>query len=1169
MSTYIQTQAHPPPAALGRKNSFFGAIKNIVTAPLSWFGGSEEDFDDGDARGKRRRLPIASEQTRDDSDSDSEQRTKRMRMGSPNRDKQPYLDPPRSAFRQHHRTSEDVRIQNHRHVSPSPRKALRVPTTTPRNRRTMSPYPSGSQLKAQPSVRTMSLDPPSGLGYFGSPARLQPVPTMQDLTEEKDAMSISREPSMSNLRMRTSVTPQPSGSDFGPVIPPRRERDPTEPPPLTTLMSNPMFVKPPPGLQKSSTAEMTRQATLGSLLDSQRKQTRSPVRRGSVLFGTGSMTDISAPHLWPINPAEKALHELEVYKTPLLPSRLKGAPIPDTFISKKSRPITLMHDRDRERKKGKGKNKMKDRDGVNGTKPYAGEGGMKKWLARRRREEEAVRAYEEADREKDKERAMEEDESAELRLKAQCKKQMEVAALPKAPAFEPKLSTTREMSSLRVGRSRMRNHIERPSAKRTNKFSAAFEDDEDVMDDERAALEEAAKKVPVFEIPAGFTFAKETSIPHDATGTKEPPISALPFSLSKPIAPAAKPVSAPEPSAAPAPAVPTISFVPPTPQPPKSEERTEAAPVTATLSTSASNIPNFFSNTAAYTKPLAVTTLSGSFGAPPPVLAPTPALAQVPEAPKVTEASTSLFGTPITALQVPGTPSAVPVANSMFGAAPVSASTSIFGPSSTSTGTSFGVLAPPKAAPAAIEVTPVASPVISPPPAHASTPAPSSSPSLFSASTAPAEVAPANEAPKPAEQEASKPPSLFPSHPSLDSLSGNERRRPAMTEPSKSAFSFGGPAPSTTLAPVPAPVIEAPKPFFGKQDTTSAAGFSFGPRPSTAPAEEKPTSVLPPFSFASASPAPAEKKPFTFGTPSPAPPTATAKPFSFGHANAGSNTADTSKPFNFGQSAPAPAPARPATPPKVDQEISMDESPSRDMNTNGKAPERLTLDFSSFSGASSTPAGSTLFAQSPATATGPGFGFNTASANPFAKPEDKEKPGMAFGSGSFGQPSGSGFGFGQGATETPAPASAAPFSFSQAASPNVAPTPGFGFSQTASNAFGQQQSTSSAPSSPSAFNRPGTSFSFGTPASTQPAAPSFAFGGSQPASPATSAGGLPQPSGGGFAFGQSGAAPAATPNSFAPTTASSGGGALFTIGAAPQPDGRQIKKLPRRGVGRR
>ncbi|KAG2149306.1 hypothetical protein DEU56DRAFT_752938 [Suillus clintonianus] len=1185
MSTYTQTQARPPPAALGRKNSFFGAIKNIVTAPLSWFGGSEEDFGDSDDRGKRRRLPIASEQIRDDEDSGSEQRTKRMRMGSPNRDKQPYLDPPRSAFRQHHKASDGTRIQNQRHVSPSSRKTLRVPTSTPRNRRTMSPYPSGSQLKAQPSVRTMSLDPPSGLGYSGSPARLQPAPTMLDLTEEKDAMSISREPSMSNLRMRTSVTPQPSGSDFGPVIPPRRERDQTEPPPLTALMSNPMFVKPPPGLQKSSTAEMARQATLGSLLDSQRQQTHSPARRGSVLFGTGSMTDISAPHLWPINPAEKALHELEVYKTPLLPSRLKGAPIPDTFIPKKNRPITLMHDRDRERKKGKGKNKMKDRDGVNGTKPYAGEGGMKKWLARRKWEEEAVRAHEDADRETEKERAMEEDESAEAeaqRVREQQKKaqveearrkmQMEVPAVPKAPAFEPKLSATREMSSLRVGRSRVRNHIERPSAKRTNRFSAAFEDDEDVMDDDRVALEEAAKKAPVFEIPPGFTFAKETPIPHDVTGAKEPPIT--------------KPVSALEPSTAPAPVVPTISFVPSTPQAPKSEARTEPAPITAALPTTASSIPNFFANTAAYTKPLAVTTHSGSFGAPP-VLAPTSAPAQVSEALKVAEASASLFGTPVTVPQVSATPSAAPAASHTFGAAPASASTSIFGPSSTSTGTAFGAPAP-KATPAAIEVTPVTSPVPSPAPPYASTPALSSSPFSFGAPPAPAEPAPANEAPKPAENEGSKPSSHFgaapfsfgtlavsapAAEPSKPAFSfGEPASTPALTEPSKSAFSFGGPAPSTSPAPAPAPavVIEVPKPFFGTQGTTTATGFPFNARPSTAPAEEKSTSVPTSFSFASASPAPAEKKSFTFGAPSPAPPTATATLFSFGHANAGSNAADTSKSFNFGQPAPAPVPARAATPPKADQEISMDESPSRDMNTNGKAPERPTLDFSSFTGASSTPAGSTLFAQSPATATGPGFGFGTASANPFAKPEDKDKPGMAFGSG-FGQPSGgSSFGFGQSAPETTAPSSAAPFAFTQAASPSVAPTPGFGFGQTASNAFGQQQSTSSAPSSPSTFNRPATSFSFGTPASAQPAAPSFAFGGSQPASPATPAGGLPQPSGGAFAFGQSsGAAPAATPNSFAPAAASSGGGALFTIGAAPQPDGRQIKKLPRRGVGRR
>lgn len=234
-----------------------------------------------------------------------------------------------------------------------------------------------------------------------------------------------------------------------------------------------------------------------------------------------TIDDLAAAQPWPINAAEKTLHELEVYKTPLLPSRLKGAPIPEMFIPKKNRPIVLMHDRDRERKKGKGKSKMKDRDGVNGTKPYAGEGGMKKWLARRMREEDVVRVHEAADKEKEKEQAMDEDENAEAeagRLReqqkkereeeAKRKKELDVRPIPKAPAFEPQPTATREMS-LRVGRSRARNHIERPISRRTNKFSAAFEDDEDAMDDDRAALEEAAKKATLFEIPVGFTFAKE------------------------------------------------------------------------------------------------------------------------------------------------------------------------------------------------------------------------------------------------------------------------------------------------------------------------------------------------------------------------------------------------------------------------------------------------------------------------------------------------------------------------------------------------------------------------------------------------------------------------------------------------------------------------------------
>lgn len=100
---------------------------------------------------------------------------------------------------------------------------------------------------------------------------------MQDVIEEfevaRDPMSISRDSSMSpgrQLRVRSSLTPQPSGPNFGPVVPPRRERDPNQPPPLASLMSNPTFVKPPPGYQKSDATELSKQLTLGSLVESQR-----------------------------------------------------------------------------------------------------------------------------------------------------------------------------------------------------------------------------------------------------------------------------------------------------------------------------------------------------------------------------------------------------------------------------------------------------------------------------------------------------------------------------------------------------------------------------------------------------------------------------------------------------------------------------------------------------------------------------------------------------------------------------------------------------------------------------------------------------------------------------------------------------------------------------------
>lgn len=206
-------------------------------------------------------------------------RAKRIRLNSPDRVAQPYLDPPKSAFAIPRRTLDHVTSGALRDITRSPRKTLHLSSASSasnqlsRNRRTLSPLPSGSHLKPQGVIRTMSLDPPSHPSLL---SRIQSAPTIQDLQSEtkhpRNSNTTSRDVSMSprHLRVRSSLTPQPSGIGFGPVVPPRRERGPDEPPPLTALMSNPMFVKPPPAVQKQGTADAPKQLTLGTLIDSQR-----------------------------------------------------------------------------------------------------------------------------------------------------------------------------------------------------------------------------------------------------------------------------------------------------------------------------------------------------------------------------------------------------------------------------------------------------------------------------------------------------------------------------------------------------------------------------------------------------------------------------------------------------------------------------------------------------------------------------------------------------------------------------------------------------------------------------------------------------------------------------------------------------------------------------------
>lgn len=176
-----------------------------------------------------------------------------------------------------------------------------------------------------------------------------------------------------------------------------------------------------------------------------------------------------------------------------------------------------MHDRESKPRLGTA-DKMSASEKANeegqGVKPYAGRGGMKKLLARRRMEEDE-------EKERDRSTAIEtdEEEASSTAQKAQALdeklvKELAHPAEPEPQPFRPFVGG-REQSSLRVGRQRTsRNHIARPQAKaRGGRFSALYEEEEeDAMDDGSRGKDDAAKKLPSFQPPPGFSFAKDVSI---------------------------------------------------------------------------------------------------------------------------------------------------------------------------------------------------------------------------------------------------------------------------------------------------------------------------------------------------------------------------------------------------------------------------------------------------------------------------------------------------------------------------------------------------------------------------------------------------------------------------------------------------------------------------------
>ncbi len=236
----------------------------------------------------------------------------------------------------------------------------------------------------------------------------------------------------------------------------------------------------------------------------------------------------SVSGLRPTNAAEIALQELERYRTPLVPSRLGSSNVdvalPGLFEArKKARALVLMKRDKRDDKPRLGHaskyiNSSKERDKdtpskSKNSKPYAGEGGLKKLLARRKQEVVQTESVEVPAAQ-----AMIDDNGRELERP---KRTSKIAEPVRSPAtFARKVSAPPPSSFVPLS-GRTPAHV-RTSRARTvgptrtrNRFTAAYEDDEpDGADDLTAMPEEPSMEKesinasqPKFEPPSGFSFA--------------------------------------------------------------------------------------------------------------------------------------------------------------------------------------------------------------------------------------------------------------------------------------------------------------------------------------------------------------------------------------------------------------------------------------------------------------------------------------------------------------------------------------------------------------------------------------------------------------------------------------------------------------------------------------
>lgn len=276
MSSHTSRRRSGKAKTLTRSSSLLGTLKNIVTAPLAWFG-SNDDFEDN--VGKRGRNAAIEIDARDIDEGSRTAKRKRVHSPSPQLQYQPqyqppprsnsgYLDPPAI-----YTNGSFGGSGSSRHLTAHARASSLAPPTpqapSPRfDRHTHSPVAVSSYVPPVMIPRANPVNLPRR-GDLSRDSSMNSLPISRDVSMDHIDVGppeIPMSPSHFSFRMRTTATPQPLNQGFGPSL----QRNISEPPPLDALMSHPIFVRPPIEVESSPKPAHPPPVTLGAIVGTPR-----------------------------------------------------------------------------------------------------------------------------------------------------------------------------------------------------------------------------------------------------------------------------------------------------------------------------------------------------------------------------------------------------------------------------------------------------------------------------------------------------------------------------------------------------------------------------------------------------------------------------------------------------------------------------------------------------------------------------------------------------------------------------------------------------------------------------------------------------------------------------------------------------------------------------------